>query len=204
MMTRLTTRQRTRRRGTATVEFAMTIPLLGLVLSLTFFFGWELTNKEHLRMSDRWAVWRTVRGADDSNTQMLNDTFFKDKATNVNMNLCDRCGPQNTLQSLVQQAGTVSPGAGQWAQELVIDRFPWACSAQVSAEFPSPSAAWKGAGAIHSAHTRDGFEWRRNQARCEEALQQDFLSNLDGTLSTVPAPGDTLANVFQRLYLSGW
>ena len=196
-------RQQMNRRGTATVEFALTIPLLGLVLSLTFFFGWELTNKEHVRMSDRWAVWRTVRSAGEPIPQQLSDAFFKNKAANVNMSTGS--GPDTTLQNYVQDAGKISQGAQQWAQNLVIDRFPRGLSAHVSAEFPSPSAAWaRYTGAIHSAHSRDGVEWRRDQARCEEVLAQEWLTDLDGTLTTIPTPGDSLADTFRNLYLGGW
>ncbi len=203
MMKYRTTRSLTGRRGAAMVEFVMILPLLALVWSLTWFFGWELVNKEHVRMSNRWAVWRTVRGAGEPVPQQLSDNFFKDKAINVGMTTGS--GPDKTLQALVTEAGKISQPAQMWTQSLVIDRFPHGFTANVTAEFPTTNTAWsRFTGAITGMHGRDGVEWRRAQARCEDALQQEFLDSLDSTLENISSPGDTLASEFRNLYRGGW
>ena len=55
--------KRHRSRGTAMVEFVMCIPLLALLISGMFFFGWAMRNQQKVKVSDRYAVWRAVHNA---------------------------------------------------------------------------------------------------------------------------------------------
>ena len=45
------------------IEFAMCIPLLALLITGMFFFGWAMRNQQKVKISDRYAVWRVVHNA---------------------------------------------------------------------------------------------------------------------------------------------
>ncbi len=45
------------------VEFVFCIPLLALLISGMFFFGWALRNQQKVKVSDRYAAWRAVHNA---------------------------------------------------------------------------------------------------------------------------------------------
>ncbi len=49
-----------RRHGTAVIESIFCVPLIAIILGLTFFFGWAMRNQQRVIISDRYAVWRLV------------------------------------------------------------------------------------------------------------------------------------------------
>ena len=186
------------------VEFAMCIPLLALVISLTFFFGHAMMNQQHVRISDRYTAWRRVAGG-NVNGQALNTLFFRERAEGTGV--AEDRGPAETLEDYVAFASWSGADAERLARATVLQRFPRGQRATVRAEFPSNSGAAvyrRLTGAIRSSHYRDGVEWRRGQARCEDALRDEFLGDLDATLDNLPAPADTLGQVLRELYLAGW
>ncbi|MFW6066153.1 MAG: TadE family protein, partial [Planctomycetota bacterium] len=69
--------------GVALAETVMVIPLLALVLGLTFFFGWVMTNQQRVRQASRYAAWRRVVRDSGISTRTLNRTFFGDTAESV-------------------------------------------------------------------------------------------------------------------------
>ena len=192
------------RRGTALVEFAMCIPLLALVISLTFFFGHAMMNQQHVRISDRYTAWRRAAGG-NVDGQTLNTLFFRERAEGIG--LTEDGGPADTLEDYVAFAAWTGSDAERLARATVLQRFPRGQRATVEAEFPSSSGAGvyrRLAGAIRGSHYRDGVEWRRGQARPEDGLRDEFLGDVDATLDNLPAPADTLGQVLRGLYLAGW
>jgi len=151
-----------RRRGTALVEFAMVIPLLALIISLTFFVGWARTNQQHVWAATRYAAWRPVRGGGSVRTDDLNLWFFADRAEDVSLR--SDHGPDQTREELVAAAGDVSQRAYLLAEAGVLDRWPRSCLARTGAAFPTHLALWRRfQGVIGGSCRREGVEWRRGQ-----------------------------------------
>ena len=192
-----------RRRGAAILEFVLCIPLLATILGLTFFFGWSMKNQQRMRMVARYDAWRHVLTNDDTHHDDLNKVFFDGKSSGLGF--AHGTGPDDTLRDLVDAVGQFSQLAQPLADELVMDRFPRGRSASPSGGFPTDVGVWrKFHGDIKSHHVRDGVEWRRRQASCEETVVDQFLQSLDQALGAIPAPGDGLGQAFRRLYLNEW
>jgi len=193
-----------RRRGTAIVEFAVTIPLLGLVLLGTFFFGWSLTNQQHVRASARYVAWRYMRTLKPVPVDQVNAAFFYSR-TKEPPGIGLSSGPTDTLNEYVDSAGQVSKPAGDLAHTAVITKWPYGVSVTASAEFNTTLKAYERfKGAIYSKHARDGVEWRCGHASIDGAITDAFLEPLDSVLSALPAPADGLADIFQNLYTTPW
>jgi hypothetical protein len=196
------------RRGAALIEFVLVIPLLALVLGLTFFFGWSMRNQQRMRMAFRYAAWRRVHGVGETlpspvSSREINRKFFGDAAAGVGVHFPR--GPDQVLIDYVGEVSARSGRAGALAEELVLGHFPRGRGARGSAEFPTDVGLWqKFTGAIRASHVRDGVEWRRRQAGCGSAVRDMFLTTVDGAMSDVEAPGDSLAETVRGLYRSGW
>jgi hypothetical protein len=198
-------RTRSRRRGgTAIVEFTMAIPLLAMVLLLTFSFGWAMTNQQHVWVSDRYACWRQVRTGVQATNQEINQSFFGGRASSVSATY----EPGHFSQDAQDYASYVASGdaaAGDLARGLVMDHFPRDMRVRVQAEFPTGSQLWRRfTGAIRTRDAREGVEWRWRQARCETEVADQLISSMDGTLATTPAPADVLCRFLRSLYRQGW
>ena len=191
-----------RREGTALIEFVMAVPLFGLVIMLIFFFGWALTNQQHVRVADRYTAWRVVTGGGTSPGK-LNQMFFMDRA--VTTSISGNLGPTVILESLVAAADGYGVDAGALADRLVMGTFSRGREVKISASFKSTITTWRRfGGAISSRHAREGSPWRRGQATCERALSEQPLRELDEVLGTLPPPADTLGPVLRGLYLRRW
>jgi len=185
------------------VEFVMCIPLLALVLGLTFFFGWAMSNQQHVRISDRYTVWRMLRERSRPTAEELNETFFANRGRQVNLDTWR--WHSDTLDYFVDATDHYDRRAGSLADDMILHRFSHGMTAQVHGEFPSDVSLWQRfTGAIRSRHSRQGLEWRCQQARSESAVAEEFLRLLDVMLDTTPAPADRLAQMFRRLYLAHW
>lgn len=181
----------------------MVLPFMGMLLALIFFFGWALRNQQHVKVSDRYWSWRRVRAGGAASASELNGKFFGRTASGVTLRT-DR-GPDETLGDYVDRVSEASRPAGVLADETVLDTFPRGRGVDVSAEFPTDVGVWRWfTGAIHHRHVRDGVEWRRGQARCENAVRDQFLGDLDERLDNVPAPGRNMGKTFRQLYLARW
>jgi len=187
------------------MEFVMVIPLLAGVIALTYFFGWAMKNQQRVWAANRYASWRWVHGQHDVNAMNLNQNFFDNKAGGVGVNGWGG-GPTQTLDDLVRNVTDESTRAGAMAQELV-QEWPHGCSAAIGASFPTNVTLWQwlvSDGGIRWHHQREGVEWRRHQARCEQRLADEFYSGLDNDLQSVPAPGSSLGEAARQLFLHPW
>jgi len=199
----ITCRSTAHRRGAAMIEFVLVIPLLALIIAITFFFGWSLMNKQHVAVSDRYTAWREVLTGSQVTGRNLNVMFFRDRAVDVDIHRGD--GPDETLSDLAAAAGYVSAGAETLARETAVERFPLGRAVNVAAEFPTQGGIWRQfTGAIHSTHARDGVQWRRGQASNQRVVAREFLGQVDDALGGIAAPGTKIGQFFRRLYLAGW
>lgn len=197
------------------MEAVLCVPLIALVLGLTFFFGWAMRNQQRVIISTRYAVWRRVLANDTVNSGRLDQAFFGEQA---NVEPVDYGGgPIETLEDYVILAGNYGAPVELLAKSLVIDhpRFPRSHSAEVSAEFNPElfSGVWSmfpgeirqnGGGYIQRRHVREGVEWRNREAALERQVRDQFFRPLDTALRSIPAPGSGLGQAFERLYTRRW
>ena len=98
--------------------------------------------------------------------------------------------------------------AGKLAYPMVMTRSPRGRWTTVHGHFPSDIGIFQQVenyqGDIRHTHMRDGKEWRWRQIWCEPVIRDEFLFELDSTLRGVPSPGNGLAGMARRLYLSKW
>ena len=195
---------RRRRRGTAIIEFAMSIPLMATVLAAIFFFGWGMQSQQRVKIAGRYASWRRVKtGQWTPANESLDSILFDGRTSDHSIDGGN--GPSESLTLVVSAAGDVSPDAGDLAQRTISDRWPRGQRAHVSAEFtPKLDSFRRLTGAIHDTHVRDGRVWRRHQASNLTAVRDQFLLEFDELMDSCPSPGDSLAGEIQRLYLGGW
>jgi len=194
------------RRGNVMIEFVMVIPLLGFILGLTFFFGWAMANQQHVKTTDRFQSWRRVRAGSGVPQKQLNDWIFQGHLGSYNQNAGTyTTETRKTLEELVSYVGNVSPRAEGLAREVVMEKCEKGRWVTASGTFPSDIALFQEFhGSIKHTHMRDGREWRWRQLWCEQEIRDEFLSELDTTLKGVPSPGDSLASMARRLYLTRW
>lgn len=196
------------RRGAVLIEFVMCIPLLGLVTAAIFFFGWAMMNQQHVRVSDRYATWRSLygwqgyksdAGKDLTAEEILNLLFFRDKATSVGISGSGGVDP-DSIEGMVNAAGRYGADPENLADESVQERFPHGRVANVSAGFKPIMGVWKRlSGAIRSRHYREGVEWRRGQVSYLEVIRDLFMSELDQAVL-----GCQLRDEIRALYLKRW
>jgi len=189
-----------RRRGAAMVEFVLALPLLAILIGLTFFFGWAMRNQQGVIVSARYAAWG---GGTDSSS--LNAMFMDDKAGGVTVSTST--GPDQTRQELLEQAGTFGADAYRLAYEALYGAEPLGAgvSATVSAGFPTNVAMWRRfEGDIVKQHACDRAPWRRGQGQVLSAIRSQFLTDLDQQLQQVPPEAQPLAETIRRLYTDPW
>jgi hypothetical protein len=193
-----------RRRGTAIMEFAVSLPLLGLTLTCTFFFGWAVVNQNHVWISDRYACWRQVRDGSAPTDAQLNQKFFGGRAQPVVTSRGPSDGvTERQFVSDVSSGG--SSAAGELASELVLNRYPKGLGVGVQAAFPTTVKFWQRInGAISSLHARQSVEWRWRQAACSAVLADQMLQSVDGALTAMPGPAQGMGALFRTLSRQDW
>lgn len=220
-----------RRRGLALLETAVAIPLLATILVGTMFLGWAMMNQQQVKASARYVSWRHAnRGwvytnpnpdpnvdpgdpdptdIDDPNHPGLNHLFFRDRAVDINVSRSG--GDNDEVEDLVTAAGGLSDYARDFADRLLVNPypnhgvFPRAQAASVDTEFGTDVAAFKRfTGSIRGYHIRDGVEWRRSEAGCRYVTREQFLSDLDQVLTSVPDPGTNMGKMIRETYVNGW
>jgi len=192
-----------RRQGTAIVEFVMVLPLLAVVLALMFWFGKSMIYQQHVRMADRYAVWRTIAGAGMPDEQHLDEQLLAGKS--VDMELEAHGGPNQALQGYVVATSDISQSAESLADRLFLNRFPRGFELKMTVDFPSDILLQKQfLGTIASAHVRDGVTWRNREARCEEDLCEMYFQPVDNALRGLPTISRSFGDTFIQLYLGGW
>ncbi len=186
------------------VEFVLVLPLLAVILGLTFFFGWATMHKHQVVVADRYAAWRRIETGSWPAEAELNDIAFMGKAADVNL-AGSQDGLKETAQDLQGAAGRQHERAGDLAEELVVQRFPAGQEAHVSARFDPQQALWaKFTGYIHHAHGREGVSWRRDHVNCWDVLRDQFYPEFDEELGRLPPPASGMAGTIRHLYLANW
>jgi len=191
--------------GTAMVEFTLVVPILAVIISLVFFFGWALMRKHQVIVADRYAAWRRIETGRWPEADELNELFFAGKA--VDVALGGAATNPRTASELADAASDLNRRSGALAAELLLDRFPAGRRARVSARFRAHQALWQREDLIryiHSRHGREGITWRRDEVRPWRVLRDQFYLELDEALRRVPAPGDGMAQMIRGLYLAHW
>lgn len=194
------------RRGAALLEFVMVFPFMGVLLGLIFFFGFAMTNQQNVKATDRYLCWRSIRGAESldhagqSWHKVLNRRMFDDKAGHISRS--SRQGPVETLEDLVERVGEFSQRAQTLAEEAT-DGWPKSRSQKVSANFPTDVTLWEWfKGSIRNRHDREGNEWYRGKVSYLEPIRNQFLSDLDETVRSIP-DGKLQGNI-RKLYTKRW
>lgn len=181
----------------------MCIPLLALVVVVTFFFGWAMVNQQHVWAVDRYACWRQVRTGSVPADDELNQAFFAGRARDFRT--ARDGGSDRVEQDFAGEVASGSAAAGDLASALVVDRFAKGLGVHAQGEFPTDVTVWQRyTGAIRSRHARSGVEWRWRQARCETVVADQMLSSLEGALTTVPSSASGMGAFLRTLYRHGW
>ncbi len=190
-----------RRRGAAMVEFCLAIPILAGVIACTWFFGFAMLNQQKVRVAERYGAWAHVRKVPDPVD--LNTAFFRGRGFNIDVGADG--GPDTNLTAFVDEvAGWTGPGS-DLANSLLANDAPRARTATVASEFSSDVAYWQRfTGQIRGSQSREGVEWRRQQLGFSRLLREEYLSDLEAMLSSVPTPGTEMADLIRQLYHNGW
>jgi len=184
----------------------MAIPLLAMILGLTWWVGWAMTNQQRVKASDRYTAWRTNYGGGVTNDS-LNTDFFQLKANPNTMDISHGSGANTTVTDYVNAAAQVSQGAAGLADRGPRQRYPQGHWVSVSAEFPTSIGLWnRYQGNIKSSHSRDGVEWRYHQASLIVPVIDQYLPTIEAAMIGVHAPADGMAMMVQGLYNNsgGW
>jgi len=192
------------RRGAALIEFVMIIPMLAMIIGLTFFFGWTMANRLHVRESSRYAAWRHVRTKSAVGSGRLNEAFYDHRGTNIG--ITRGLGTEETIDDLITAAGTMGSEHATFADSVI-----WGCGHQgrtvrVRAKFPSEVGLYRRfQGRLASYHARDGRQWRReDDLTPEQDVRDVFLSDLDQALYALENGGSRMAKVMRITYLNKW
>jgi hypothetical protein len=191
------------RGGAAIIEFAMCIPVLAMVVALTFFFGWGMVNQQQVWVAGRYACWRQVRAGSAATGDELNIDFCAGRASTFTASRDG--GTTRAEQDFVDDVAAESAVAGDLAKGLVIDRYPKGLGVDCSGDFPTSNRVWRQfAGSIHGRSARIGVEWRWRQAQCCQEVTDQFLPVLENMLTQMPAPADGMGAFFRTLYRDDW
>lgn len=191
-----------RRRGAVLIEFILLVPLIGLIITLTYFFGYAMRNQQRVKVAARYHVWRHLeRHFNDEPIPEYREAFY--------YNLTDGGthgwgqGPAESLEDLVEATSDYNEDAHDLAEDLVMDHFPRGRAGGASAEFPA-RIRWDRytGGAMHGRHTRDGLAWRRGQTPYLEPIRDLFLQDLDDEIMAIDH-AQLRANI-RAMYLKQW
>jgi len=201
-------RQSVRRRGkggSALIEMVLLIPLLGLLLGVTYFFGWSMGNILHVRESSRYATWKHVRTGQGASENELNEKFYERRA--VDIGLTRGLGTNETMDDLITVAGSLGGDLAQtFANEVIWNHCQQGRSVQVKARFPSDVGVYNTfEGRINGYHVRDGKQWSRVDGLTPELeVTEVFLSDLDARLRSLEGGGSKMGKVMRVLYRNKW
>jgi len=191
------------RRGTAMVEFVLTVPLLATVLGLTFFFGWVMMHKHQVVVADRYAAWSRVEAGAWPGTDDLNIRCFARTADGVYLDTLE--GVTETVHDLVGLSAARGPRAGVLADRLLDERFPGGQRAQVGASWNASQPLWQQfVGRIKHQHGREGITWRRDEVSPWNTLRDEYYSDMDTSLENIRDPARNMGQMIRGLYLAHW
>ena len=186
------------------IEFVLIMPFLGVILGLTFFFGWALMHKQQTLTASRYAAWRRIETGAWPSEEDINVLEFGDKADSISLG-----GSQQDLREtagdLVLEADARNIPAGQYADELLVNLFPAGRRAQVSAGFEADQVFWRRfLGDIHGRHGREGVTWRRDEVNPWATMRDHFYADFDAHLRSATGPAAAMARTIRQLYLANW
>ncbi len=186
------------------IEFIFILPFLAMILALIFFFGFAMMNQQEVKVSARHGAWRHIRGPSDLDGLGINNNFFNGRAAMpIAVTITDT--HPDGMDRFVQQSGAYGQGGQLLADYMVHHSFPLGVWYQVSATFPTTVGAWnKFQGSIQGIAARDGVEWRYRQAYFNEAVMQNYLTDVDSMLTGIPAPGNGMGAMLRNLYSAPW
>jgi len=190
--------------GSALIEMVLLIPFLGLLLGMTYFFGWTMGNMMHVRESSRYAAWKHVRTGQAVGGRGLNDRFYDRRATDIG--LTRGLGTDETIDDLIAVAGTRGDIAQTFADEVIWNNCQRGRTVRIRARFPSDVGLYnRFQGRISGYHVRDGKQWTRVDGLTPELEVTDvFLRSLDDQLRALEGGGSKLAKVMRVTYRNKW
>lgn len=195
------TQLRPGRRGTALLEFVLSIPLLATVIVLTFFFGYALTNQQHVIVATRFVTWEQADAQYSVVSKEVNVTFLDNKSGRVD--IASRGGPRETLEDLVDEVYNEYSSSGELIERCMPGRWPEGHRTQIDAFFASSVPAWdRFAGAMSQQHVRDGVQWQRGEVSYLEPVRDEFLYKLDNAIGQMG--NSALEGSIRSLYLVTW
>ncbi len=186
------------------IEMVLVLPVVLLLMALTFFFGWAMDNQQRVITSARYASWKAVYQRHGVSGERLDEAFYQGRDATPGADYSG--GPDGTRADYVDEAYRASAEAGDVVDHLV-GRLPRGSVARVRASFATSHGVWsRFGGAIRRAHGRDGVAWRRSQVSLVPTMREGCVRPLDDALDGVEAPGDDLAEQVRRLYSAygGW
>ena len=186
------------------IEFVLIMPFLAVILGLTFFFGWALMHKQHVQTASRYAAWRRIETGAWPSEQDVNENSLDDRAERVNLS-GSQYDLRRTATDLAGKAGSWHVRAGQYADDLIVERFPAGRRAEISAGFAVDTGLWERfVGDIHARHGREGVTWRRDEVNPWGTLRDNFYSDFDRDLRSATGPASGMARTIRLLYLANW
>ena len=190
------------RRGTALVEAVLALPLLAVILGLTWWVGWAMTNQQRVKAASHYAAWRGAYSGAPSSASLERVEFAgKGEVRNYTRS----AGAAGTVNNLVDAAGLVSSGAAMVADQGPRLRFPRGSSIWLSGEFPTSVGLWnRYQGDIRGRAAREGVSWRYAQTNLRDAMVDIYFPHMESCMIGVPPPGGNMAMMVRQLYLYGW
>ena len=195
----------THRKGTALLEFVMSIPLLATVIAGTFFFGWVMRNHQRVRIASRHAAWSQVyESAETANSGDVDDLFFDTRGEGTSVEGEGFAG--SALEEYVTAVQTRDEDAGRVVEEMITEADPPAARREiVESNFETNNELWRklAKGAIRMEHSRGGRTWRRPEwSPLSKVTTETLLEECD---AMADAPSDSkVESALRLLYEGGW
>ncbi len=189
------------RRGTATTEFLLSLPLLLAVLSLVFFAGYSMMRKQRVAQAGRFAAWQRADGRPVSDG-WLSHEFLADRPAALDQQHIP--GPEDARELWIAKAARQRQGSARLAEAL-FDEWPGGVRTQLSAEYTLPvNLPESFAGPIVAHAGRQGLEWRREDVQPWRVLTEQYYQDLDDRLVAAEQRGSGLAGRVRGLYRWRW
>ena len=188
------------RRGTATTELVLALPILFAVLGIMLFTGWSHMRKQRVIVASRYAVWRNVAGPGVSDDD-LNERALNNVADSVTQR--QESAPSGARKMWVDYA--TDKGVGDLADTLILNRWPGGRQTWLEVKFPPPMKMTRQLNDdFNFRHSRDGVTWHRGEASQWQTLTETYYQGLDDYLTGVDDQAKPLAELYRGLYRASW
>ena len=195
----------THRKGTALLEFVMSLPLLAMVIVGTFFFGWAMRNHQRVRIASRHVTWSHVyESARTPNSADVNDLFFDMRGEGTYIEGEGFAG--NALEDYVQAVRNRDEDAGRVVEEMINEADPpEARREMVESNFVTSNDLWQrlADGEIRMEHHRAGRTWRRPEWSPLSTVTTETLLEECDAMSDAPQDSK-VESALRLLYEGGW